>query len=90
MKSGPALNGWTTRPRAVNAASNASVMVVLPTLLPVPAMMRRGAFIITPHKVNLTPPNTERPKADDFFVLLIAQILDPSEQLHGLIEIVGR
>jgi hypothetical protein len=48
MKSGPALNDWTIRPLAVKADNNASVTVVFPTLLPVPAMMIRGAFTITP------------------------------------------
>lgn len=56
MKSGPALNACTTRPLAANAAKRASMIVVLPTLLAVPAITRRGAFTIEPHNVSRTRP----------------------------------
>src|SRR5205814_100800 len=40
MKSGPTLKGWTRSPRSRSAARSASVTVVLPTPLAVPATMR--------------------------------------------------
>lgn len=60
MKSGPALNDCTIRPLAVKAASKANVTVVFPTLLPVPAMMIRGAFTTIPQSVSLIPPKIDR------------------------------
>src|SRR2546428_2565224 len=46
MKSGPTLKGCTRRPRSFRAARSASVTVVLPTPLCVPAMTSRGKFIV--------------------------------------------
>jgi hypothetical protein len=42
MKSGPTLKAWTVSPRALKAAMRPAVMVVLPTLLAVPAMISLG------------------------------------------------
>src|SRR6202035_4082947 len=45
MKSGPTLNGWTTRPRRRSASMSPSVTVVLPTELAVPASTSTGGGI---------------------------------------------
>src|SRR5438445_4587311 len=46
MKSGPTLKGWIRSPRSRSAARSASVTVVLPTPLAVPATIR--AFMASP------------------------------------------
>jgi hypothetical protein len=47
MKSGPALKGWTRRPRFRKAAMSVSATVVLPTPLCVPAIINLGErFVI--------------------------------------------
>src|SRR2546430_10173985 len=54
MKSGPTLKGCTRRPRSFRAASSASVTVVLPTRLCVPAITRRGKLISFSHSGSET------------------------------------
>src|SRR5712664_4453126 len=81
MKSGPTLNACTRRPRAVRAAKSASVTVVLPTPLEVPAMIKRGLLIYPVSSLIgefYTAEN--RPdrgaKCQNLFVTLVEEVID--------------
>src|SRR6266498_2072354 len=89
MKSGPTLKGCTRRPRSFRAARSASVTVVLPTPLCVPAMIRRGYGLTV--SIGDLHTAVDRPdrgaEIEELFVLLIEEVFDSTEKLHGLVQV---
>src|SRR5438094_3412288 len=90
MKSGPTLNACTRRPRAVRAAKSASVTVVLPTPLEVPAMIKRGTimkclqFRIVIHSNSDKNRAYRCTKVENFLIFFVEQVICSNIGLHAL------
>src|SRR2546425_4596451 len=93
MKSGPTLKGCTLRPRSFRAAKSASVTVVLPTPLCVPAMTSRGKFISSIHlicKLHASKNRSDRrAKEEHFLVVLVEEVINATEDLPLFGHIIG-
>src|SRR6266481_4509316 len=78
MKSGPTLNGWTTRPRRRAAATSARATVVLP--LPLAGAAISTADLSSKRRTNpCEEVDRRRAEAERLVVALVEQVLDLGE-----------
>src|SRR2546426_3913075 len=94
MKSGPTLKGCTRRPRSFRAARSASVTVVLPTPLCVPAMTSLGKFIPCANLIGKLHSgknrSDRRAKEEHLLVVLIEEVINTTKNLPLFRHIIGR
>src|SRR3989449_7520542 len=94
MKSGPTLRGCTRRPRSFRAARSASVTVVFPTPLCVPAMTSLGKFIPCANLIGKLHSgknrSDRRAKEEHLLVVLIEEVINTTKNLPLFRHIIGR
>src|SRR3989442_4021278 len=94
MKSGPTLKGCTRRPRSFRAARSASVTVVMPTPLCVPAMTSLGKFIPCANLIGKLHSgknrSDRRAKEEHLLVVLIEEVINTTKNLPLFRHIIGR